>query len=201
MTNKEYVKTLVINQLGDSPSYGQVLQWLADNYDRLQDILSYVQTINVFEARGVWLDLIGAIAGQSRTIENAFPYSYFGYFGQTAATGYGQARYRKPGDPIAASSILADTEYRQLILARVSRNYGDVSEPGVVEALQILTGIDNITIAREAGGGEFTVFIGPGLSVNTAAILGAVDIIPRAAGVNVKIVSADFPDMTFGYVA
>ena len=201
MTNQEYVRTLVINQLGDSPSYNQVLQWLADNYDRLQDILSYVQTINVFEARGVWLDLIGAIVGQSRTIENAFPYSYFGYFGQTAVTGYGQARYRKPGDPIAASSILADTEYRQLILARVSRNYGDVSEPGVVEALQILTGIDNITIAREAGGGEFTVFIGPGLSVNTAAILGAVDIIPRAAGVNVKIVSADFPDMTFGNVA
>jgi hypothetical protein len=44
MTNQEYVRTLVINQLGDSPSYNQILQWLAENYDRLQDILSYVQT-------------------------------------------------------------------------------------------------------------------------------------------------------------
>ena len=82
MTNKSYVRELVINQLGDSPTYDAVLQWLADNFDKLQDILDYVQTINVYEAHGLWLDLIGAIVGQSREIPDAIAYEYFGYLGQ-----------------------------------------------------------------------------------------------------------------------
>ena len=199
MTNKEYVKTLVINQLGDSPSYNQVLQWLADNYDRLQDILSYVQTINVFEARGVWLDLIGAIVGQSREIPEAIAYAYFGYRTQPAATGYNHARYRKTGDPISASSILADTEYRQLILARVARNWGDISETGVVEALQNIIDVQSIFVYRQGAGGEFSVYIGAGLSDNTAALIGALDIIPRGAGIGIKVISDGVPALTFGY--
>lgn len=199
MTNQEYVRTLVINQLGDSPSYNQILQWLADNYDRLQLILDYVQTINVVEARGVWLDLIGAIVGQSREIPEAIAFEYFGYRSQPASTGYGQARYRRAGDPLTDSSILPDDEYRQVILARVARNWGDISEIGVVEGLQNIISTNQIFIKRQNGGGQFSVYIGSTISSNTRAIISSLDIIPRGAGIGIDVVSSGLPARTFGY--
>jgi hypothetical protein len=198
MTNQEYVRTLVINQLGDSPSYIQILQWLAENYDRLQLILDYVQTINVFEARGVWLDLIGAIVGQSRAIPNAINFEYFGYSGQPTATGYGQARYYQKGDPLTDSSILPDDEYRKVILARVARNWGDISELGVIEGLQNIANTQQIYLNRGQGG-EFRVYIGTNLDSNSRAIIAALDIIPRGAGIGVSVVTSGVPAQTFGY--
>ena len=199
MTNQEYVRTLVINQLGDSPSYNQILQWLADNYDRLQDILNYVQTVNVYEARGVWLDLIGAIVGQSREIPEAIFFEYFGYRTQPSVTGYGRARYRRTGDPLTSSSVLPDDEYRQVILARVTRNWGDISETGIVEGLQSIINTNQIFIKRQNGGGQFSVYIGTNISSNTRAIISSLDIIPRGAGIGMDVVSSGLPAKTFGY--
>jgi len=199
MTNQEYVRTLVINQLGDSPSYNQILQWLAENYDRLQDILDYIQTINIYEARGVWLDLIGAIVGQSREIPDAILFEYFGYLGQPNAQGYGQARYYQKGDPLTDSSILPDEEYRQVILARVARNWGDISEPGVVEGLQNIVNTQQIYLDRDTSGGSFRIYIGTNLDSNSRAIIAALDIIPRGAGIGVNIVTSGEPSETFGY--
>ena len=199
MTNQEYVKTLVINQLGDSPSYNQVLQWLAENYDRLQDILSYIQTINIYEARGVWLDLIGVIVGQSREIPAALSFEYFGYVGQTATTGYGKARYYRKGNPLTASSTLPDDEYRQVILARVARNWGDISEPGVVEGLQNIVNTNDIYIDRDIAGGSFRIYIGADIDLNTRSIIAALDIIPRGAGIGLTVVTSGEQNTTFGY--
>lgn len=198
MTNKEYVPTLVINQLSDSSNYNDVLQWMADNYDDIDEILAYVGTINIFTARGVWLDLIGAIVGQTREIPNAIDYSYFGYAGQPTAAGYGQARYYVQGDPLSASSILADDEYRKVILARVARNYGDISEVGVVEGLQNIFNTNQIYINTPSGG-KFTVYIGAPTTMVDDAILGELDIIPRGAGIGVSIVASGLPSLTFGY--
>lgn len=199
MTNKSYVRELVINQLGDSPTYDSVLQWLADNFDRLQDILDYVQTINVYEARGVWLDLVGAIVGQSREIPDAIAYEYFGYLGQPGTTGYGQARYYQPGDPLTASSILPDKEYRKVILARVSRNWGDISAVGVVEGLQNIVNTESIFVERGTTGGSFRVYIGAELDSNSRAIIATLDIIPRGAGIGIEVVTSSAPAQTFGY--
>lgn len=199
MTNKEYVRELVINQLGDSPTYDAVLQWLADNFDKLQAILDYVQTINIFEARGVWLDLIGAIVGQSREIPDAIAYEYFGYLGQPSTTGYGQARYYQKGDPLTDSSILPDEEYRKVILARVARNWGDISAIGVVEGLQNIVNTDSIYVERGSMGGIFRVYIGAELDSNSRAIIATLDIIPRGAGIGIEVVTASAPALTFGY--
>jgi len=198
MTNNEYVQTLVINQLSDSSNYNDVLQWMADNYDDIDSILAYIGTINIFTARGVWLDLIGAIVGQSREIPNAIDYSYFGYAGQPTAAGYGQARYYVKGDPLSASSILADDEYRKVILARVSRNYGDISEIGVVEGLQNIFNTTQIYLYTTSGG-NFTVYIGTATTMVDDAILGELDIIPRGAGIGVSVVTSGIPSLTFGY--
>lgn len=197
MTNREYVRTLVINQLGDSPSYNQILQWLAENYDRLQDILDYVQTINVYDARGVWLDLIGAIVGQSREIPDAILFEYFG-FEEDAGLEFESGRFFEEGDPIAATSILPDEEYRTVILARVARNWGDISVPGVVEALQNITAAENILLWRRAPA-AFEVYIGADISSNIRAILATQDIIPRGAGIGVDVLIQGDGFNVFGF--
>jgi hypothetical protein len=183
MTNQEYVRTLVINQLGDSPSYNQILQWLAENYDLLQEILNYVQTINIYEARGVWLDLIGAIVGQSREIPNAILFEYFG-FDEDGGLDFDLGRFYEDGDPLTASSILPDDEYRLVILARVARNWGDISEPGVIEALQNITNAQNVLIWRRPPA-AFEIYIGAEIDSNIRAILATQDILPRGAGIGI----------------
>ena len=197
MTNQEYVRTLVINQLGDSPSYNQILQWLAENYDRLQDILNYVQTINVFEARGVWLDLIGAIVGQSREIPEAILFEYFG-FDEEGGLEFDQGRFYEEGDPLTASSILPDDEYRVVILARVARNWGDISEPGVIEALQNITASQNVIMWRRPPA-AFEVYIGSEITSNIRAILATQDILPRGAGIGIDVLIQGDGFNVFGF--
>jgi hypothetical protein len=197
MTNQEYFRTLVINQLGDSPSYNQILQWLADNYDRLQLILDYVQTINVFEARGVWLDLIGAIVGQSREIPNAILFEYFG-FDEQGGLEFDQGRFYEEGDPLTASSILPDDEYRVVILARVARNWGDISEVGVIEALQNITNSQNVLMWRRPPA-AFEVYIGAEITSNIRAILATQDILPRGAGIGIDVLIQGDGFNVFGF--
>jgi hypothetical protein len=197
MTNGEYVRTLVINQLGDSANYQQILQWLAENYDRLQDILSYVQSINVYEARGVWLDLIGVIVGQSREIPNAILLEYFG-FEEDAGQEFEIGRFFEEGDPIAATSILPDEEYRIVILARVARNWGNIGEPGVVEALQNMTGAQAVQLWRRAPA-SVEIYIGADISGNIRAIIATQDIIPRGAGIGIDVILQGNGFNVFGF--
>ena len=197
MTNQEYVRTLVINQLGDSPSYNQILQWLAENYDRLQDILSYVQTINVFEARGVWLDLIGAIVGQSREVDDAILFEYFG-FDDEGGLGFEGGRFYNEGDPLTASAILPDEEYRVVILARVARNWGDISAHGIVEAVQNIARTNNVLLWNRPPA-AFEIYIGADIDSNIRAILASQDIIPRGAGIGIDVLLQGDGFNVFGF--
>lgn len=197
--NRDRAESLIINQLSDSPSWLAVMQWLGESFDTIDDMLDYIAAINVYTAQGAWLDLIGSIVGQSREVPNAITFEYFGYAGQPSSFGYGQARYYREGDPVTASSQLPDAEYRQVILARVARNYGDISKVGIVEAMQIIVNTSEIFLQNSTQGGSFSIYIGIALDSNAAAIFQELDIIPRGAGIGLRNVSFGAPAATFGY--
>lgn len=181
-------KELILNQLRDSQNYAEVIRLLCEDFDEASDIYTYIaQNINLMNASGVWLDLIGDIVGVSRVFNKVIQPVYFGFIDQTNITGFGQARMREDGDRTTASSILNDEEYRVVIIGQIARNYGDVSEIGVATSVLNMTSADQVLIYQSSGPAAFNIYIIGLISDNIKSIISGSDIIPRAAGIKVNI--------------
>ena len=189
---------LIENQLRESPNYIEVIRLLAENFDEASDIYDYIaKNINVLNARGVWLDLIGDIVGVSRVFEKEIQPVFFGFDDQPNTTGFGQARFRELDDKTTASSVLNDDDYRVVIIGKIARNYGDVSEVGVATSVLNMTQADNVLV-YQSGPATFSVYVIGLISDNIKSILTGTDIIPRAAGVKMNLFfSGD--DNIFGF--
>lgn len=178
---------LIENQLRESPNYLEVVRLLAEDFDECSDIFEYVaKNININNARGKWLDLIGDIVGVSRVFEKQIQPVFFGFADQSHITGFEQARFREPDDRTTASSVLNDDDYRVVITGRIARNYGDVSEVGVATSILNMTQAQQVLI-YQGGPAAFNVYIIGLVSDNIKSILTGTDIIPRAAGVKVNL--------------
>lgn len=195
---QKYSHYLIVNQLRDSPNYVEVIRLLAEDFDEASDIYDYIaKNINIMNAKGVWLDLIGDIVGVSRVFDKQIQPTYFGFSDQDNVTGFGQARFREPNDKTTASSILNDDDYRAVIIVQIARNYGDVSEVGVATSVLNMTQADQVLV-YQGGPAEFNIYIIGLVSDNIKSILNGSDIIPRAAGVKVNLFfSGD--DNIFGF--
>ena len=189
---------LIENQLRESPNYIEVIRLLAEDFDAANDIYEYIaRNINIMNAGGVWLDLIGDIVGVSRVFDKEIQPTYFGFSDQTNVTGFGQARFREPNDKTTSSSILNDDDYRVVIIGQIARNYGDVSEVGVATSVLNMTHADNVLV-YQTGPATFSVYVIGMISDNIKSILTGTDIIPRAAGVKMNLFfSGD--DNIFGF--
>jgi hypothetical protein len=175
------------SQFGESE---QFIKWLSEkmvSYDNAQEWLDYIQSnVNVNDAEGYWLDLIGLIVGQPRTVDFAIPKVLFGYIDQLATLGYGQARYREDGESPTSSSTLSDPEYRVLIKARISYNFANVTLPGITSTLSVLFVADAVVV-KNTGLREVSGYIGRPLTDNERALFLATNLVPASAGVNVLI--------------
>lgn len=189
---------LIENQLRESPNYIELIRLLAEDFDEASDIYDYIaKNINVLNARGVWLDLIGDIVGVSRVFEKEIQPVFFGFDDQPNTTGFGQARFRELDDKTTASSVLNDDDYRVVIIGKIARNYGDVSEVGVATSVLNMTQADNVLV-YQSGQATFSVYVIGLISDNIKSIINGTDIIPRAAGVKINLFfSGD--DNIFGF--
>lgn len=184
---QKYSHELIENQLRESPNYIEVIRLLAEDFDEASDIYDYIaKNINIMNAGGVWLDLIGDIVGVSRVFDKEIQPTYFGFSDQTNITGFGHARFREPNDKTTSSSILNDDDYRVVIIGQIARNYGDVSEVGVATSVLNMTQADQVLV-YQGEPAEFNIYIIGMVSDNIKAILNGSDIIPRAAGVKVNL--------------
>lgn len=195
---QESALQLIENQLRESPKYIEVIRLLAEDFDESSDIYDYIaKNINVLNARGVWLDLIGDIVGVSRVFDKEIQPVFFGFDDQPNTTGFGQARFRELDDKTTASSVLNDDDYRVVIIGKIARNYGDVSEVGVATSVLNMTQADNVLV-YQSGPATFSVYVIGLISDNIKSILTGTDIIPRAAGVKMDLFfSGD--DNIFGF--
>ena len=184
---QKYSHELIENQLRESPNYIEVIRLLAEDFDAANDIYDYIaKNINIMNADGVWLDLIGDIVGVSRVFDKEIQPTFFGFSDQENVTGFGQARFREPNDKTTALSILNDDDYRVVIIGQIARNYGDVSEVGVATSVLNMTQADQVLV-YQGRPAEFNIYIIGMVSDNIKSILNGSDIIPRAAGVKVNL--------------
>lgn len=144
------------------------------------------KSINIDDASGAALDLIGDIVGQSRALSDAIYLAFFGYQGQNSTTGYGQARYRQRGEStLGGITVLADEEYRRLLRWRKDfiKACGTVND--IKTAVKHIFG-DPPASVKATGDAEITIALPPQASQSSYLAL-TKGFIPAPAGVAVKL--------------
>jgi hypothetical protein len=201
MSNFYRDQELLANQFCDAADFKTWLSEMLRSYDNASDWLEYLEkNLDIYEARGYWLDLFGLIIGQSRTVPNAVLVDFFG-FSDTAYVGqpFGEARFWDGDEPITASSTLSDPEYRIVLLAKIAFNYADVSLLGLAESLSILFNTTIIGVRRD-GIANIEIYIGKDLTSTEIALINNLDLLPRAAGVSIDDKKYGVPSEIFGFI-
>lgn len=151
------------------------------------DLYQLQNVLNIEEATGDQLDLVGKHVGQLRVINGYQLRKFFGF--QNAQNAMSFSRTRKGGgqwyrkrDPLADSVRLSDEDYRFLIKCRIIKNYQTGTLPNIIEACRFIFGegcyiVDNY---------DMTVSISvPSASTSDFKkfTINYLDILPRQAGV------------------
>ena len=191
--------SLALNQMTESPNYLAIIRAIARTYDDQNEVLEYIGRLDVYTARGVWLDLIGSIVGVARKVDIDLKYTYFGYSNlNQVAAGYGKGRYWYYGAPSSVSNLLGDEEYRKVILAKAAQNAGDCSHIAVVQVMQAVIGTKSV-FSFNGGNGNVDIMFEGSISENILALIKNGKIIPTAAGVGLRLLLQYDSGKSFGY--
>ena len=155
-------------------------------------------------ASGAQLDAVGAWAGQSRLIPGVLLVEYFGFDDNVAALTYGEegnaalgGRFYNEGEPIVATSLLADPEYRLVIRGRIVKNHAKGKTSDFVNAINFM--FKSISLIDDVQGNmTIGVYIGRKINLVERAIILNLDILPRPAGVRIQ--TYGFYDSINGYL-
>jgi len=181
---------LLANQFCDSAEFKVWLYEKMRSYDNAGDWAQYLQdNLDIYTAEGSWLDLLGVIIGQGRTVPDAVPFEYFGFVDTPAGVGFSLARFWDGNEPIAGSSILADPEYRLVLLGRIAHNFASVTFTGMSESLSIIFETTDITITP-VGTAHVDIFVNKTLTLTEIIIFDTLALLPIAAGVSYTLTSA-----------
>ena len=192
----------IVSQLHEQPNYEKLMMWIADPHDNIAEIMQFISTLNVYTARGFWLDLIGTIVGQSRFITTLIQYQYFGFAEglqdpkiEPSIGGFGFPFF-DPKYTVGETTRLNDDDYRLLIMARVARNVGKVNLPSITLSLQNMFETQEVS-ALNKGIASYYVIIRADVSEIFKKIIKTIDILPRAAGVGIDGAYIAPPDTKF----
>lgn len=179
---------LLIWQYQDKPKALTTIKLLEETIAQgFIDLYQLQNVLNIEEATGDQLDLVGKHVGQLRIINGYQLRKFFGF--QNAQNAMSFSRTRKGGgqwyrkrDPLADSVRLSDEDYRFLIKCRIIKNYQTGTLPNIIEACRFIFGegcriVDNY---------DMTVSISvPSASTSDFKrfTINHLDILPRQAGV------------------
>lgn len=164
---QNYLQT-VISQFGNSPTILAMIDTFNQAVDPSADIDNFVTWVwQVSTAQGFGLDIWGRIVGVSRTI---------------------------PGTP---ATVLADSDYRQLILLKALSNISIATSPSINGVLIDWIGSTGVAYVCDLGNMEILYQFQFALTQTQLDILTLTGIFLRPAGVGGWLVSTVYP--VFGF--
>lgn len=151
---------------------------LYNNIELLQEFKDLKQLLNVDNASGETLNLIGRIVGQDRIITDITTIIYFAFEGYALGTGYGAignlgstGNYKDLYDTSEGEKVLlSDTEYRLFIKARMFKNNMTATPKGLLDLMEGVVGRRD-AVRFEDGGAKVKVYISSDLTLLEKAIL------------------------------
>lgn len=148
------------------------------------DDLSLALTLD--QAEGERLDLIGSIVGIGRELPTGITLTYFGFASQASGRGFGQARMRREREPISATYIAPDAEFRPMIRAKIALNNGRGTAPELEAAARAAFRWPAVSV-RDAGPAHFELWIGREPQAGEVASATLSPLLPRGAGIGMTV--------------
>ncbi|MDQ7745457.1 DUF2612 domain-containing protein [Hydrogenophaga pseudoflava] len=177
-------------QYQESPKFLAWLRALLAYSDEIETLFQKMALqVDIDQAEGVNLDVIGVIVGRSRIIESSIPVGFFGFEDQPGVLSYGEegfpgigGRFRDETEPAFASSVLADPEYRLLLKAKIIKNHSHGYTEEVLDGLSTLIPGAPV-VADDNGLMLMQVGIGRELRFWEQVLIKEEDLLSRPAGV------------------
>ena len=180
---------LIANEFCESEGFKLWLLEKMRSYDNAGDWAQYLQdNLDIYNAKGHWLDLFGLIIGQNRTVFAVVPIEFFGFIGAPAATGFDDARFWNGDEQKTGASVLADPEYLLVLLVKVAYNFANVTLPGMAESLSIIFDTTDLTVTNN-GTAHVDIHVNKALTITEIAIFDTLALLPVAGGVDYTLTS------------
>lgn len=182
----------VAEQYEASPKFLAYLTVLLEKADEIESVFHKIaEQLDIDLAEGVNLDVIGDIVGTGRILLNSIPMQFFGFEGQPGAAVFGEegflgvgARFRDENESDAATSVLADIEFRMLIRAKIVKNHSHGTNEDMLASLAYLFNTARVVV-DDPGGMVINVAIGRQLTWQEKYIVKSLNVLPRAGGVRI----------------
>lgn len=188
----------LLMQFHSSPILKGVLAAIGSEMDELTSVFDDLRNLRWIDTgEGKQLDGCGDIVQQSRTIKQAIAIAFFGFDGQTGATGFSQGRIRKNREAYLTSATLADAEYRQILWAKIAKNTTDGTAESTIASLYRL--YEAKIILAETGNANVRIAIGRELTEAEILLANALNLLVRAGGVGIDVKSYFVDGSAFGF--
>lgn len=179
------------------------LAWLTAILTQANDIegalqqMQYLPNIDMME--GVNLDVIGIIVGVSRIVPDVVTSTWFGFddtgtwatvFGEEGQPNIG-SRFYEESESIFSTTLLQDPEYRLILKARIVKNNSACTPEDIIAGLRYIFNTQDVKYSDICTPGyagpmmSFSIGIGRQIYAFEQAIITALDILPRPAGMNI----------------
>lgn len=105
-----------------------------------KNVVQVADILNIDDATGYALDLVGRHIGVSRVLPTAIAKEYFGWLKDKTALSFGIGDFYRHGDALHASVVLNDNDYRFFIKARITKNYQTGEISNIVKSIKFMIG-------------------------------------------------------------
>lgn len=134
-------RNYLIWQYRDKPNALATIQAVsAETKNTLQAVLDLASVLDIEQATGYALDLIGRHVGISRVLTKAIAKEYFGFLESEADLAFNLGEFYRHGDSLNASVSLNDDDYRFFIKAKIVKNYQQGTIENIVDSIRYLCG-------------------------------------------------------------
>lgn len=175
---------LLLSQYYDKPNINALIELIQEEFARheqiKQDIASKIWPTT---AVGKQLDMCGEVADISRVVEGSIAADYFGFPDHGNNT-FGMARFYRYGEPYLGSSKLQDEEYRLAILSKICKNTTDGSRQSTIDSIKRMFNVSRVVVSN-GGNAKIRVGIGRIITRNELALINALDLVIRGAGIGI----------------
>lgn len=205
LNHEELAISRLATQYYESTNFRAYIKALMAYSQELEDLfqLMALQT-DLTVAEGVNLDVIGIILGRPRLIPESVPIGFFGFLGQPGVRSYGQegdiskgGRFRGEQESAFATSVLADPEYRRLLVAKIIRNHSHGYNEDAANSLNTLFRVPSVVDSN--GVMSMQLAVGRELQYWEQVLIKQLDMVPRPAGVLINQLVTYDPDNYFGF--
>ena len=119
---------------------GTIRAIYAETDNTFKNVVQLADILNIDNATGYALDLVGRHVGVFRVLPTAIAKEYFGWLEDDTALSFNVGEFYRNGDALHASVVLNDNDYRFFIKARITKNYQTGEISNIVNSIKFVIG-------------------------------------------------------------